>query len=84
VVETAMTKFPVDAPKARVLRALHSLGFVLVAEREHIALRRSNPDGTVTPLTMPNHRTIKGSTLRMICRQSDIRREDFLRAYENA
>jgi hypothetical protein len=43
-----------------------------------------NPDGTVTPLTMPNHPTIKGSTLRAICRQSDISRKDFLRAYGKA
>jgi hypothetical protein len=48
------------------------------------ALKRINPDGTVTPLTMPNHPYIKGSTLRTICRQADIRREDFLKAYEEA
>ena len=67
-----------------MVRALRTLGFAIVREREHIALRRANADGSHTPLTMPNHAQIKGSTLRTICRQSDIAREDFLRAYENA
>jgi predicted RNA binding protein YcfA (HicA-like mRNA interferase family) len=79
-----MPKFPVDAPKKRVLRALEQLGFRLVREREHIAMLRENPDGTRTPLTMPNHAYIKGSTLRTICTQSRISRDEFLRAYEQA
>jgi predicted RNA binding protein YcfA (HicA-like mRNA interferase family) len=68
----------------RVLRAFESLGFHLVREGNHNALERQNPDGTRTPLTMPNHRTIKGSTLRMILTQAGIPREDFLRAYEKS
>ncbi len=76
-----MAKFPVDAPKAKVIRTLEWLGFSIVREREHIALVRENPDGTKTPLTMPNHSTIKSSTLRTICTQAGISREDFLKAY---
>lgn len=79
-----MPKFPIDAPKARVLRTLTALGFNLVREREHIAMLRQNADGTRTPLTLPNHSKIKGSTLRLILRQSNISREDFLSAYENS
>ncbi len=77
-----MSKFPVDAPKSKVIKALKSLGFQLVQEREHIAMVRTNTDGTKTPLTMPNHNRLKGSTLRTICTQSGISRNDFLKAYE--
>jgi len=45
---------------------------------------RANPDGGKTPLTMPNHPKIKGSTLRTICTQAGISREDFIRAYEES
>jgi hypothetical protein len=45
-------------------------------------MERDNTDGTRTPLTMPNHRRIKGSTLRAICTQAGISRNDFLTAYK--
>ena len=77
-----MPKFPIDAPRRKVMKALQALGFRVVREAEHISMVRDNPDGTKTPLTMPNHTTIKSSTLRTLCNQSDIPREDFLRAYD--
>ena len=43
---------------------------------------RENLDRTKTPLTMPNHPKIKASTLRTICTQAGIVREDFLNAYD--
>ena len=75
-------KFPRDAPKRKVIKTFEYLGFRIVRLGEHISMVRENPDGTKTPLTMPNHERIKGSTLRVICRQLGITREEFLKAYE--
>lgn len=77
-----MPKFPVDAPLDRIIAALELLGFSLVRQGNHISMIRHNPDGTSTPLTLPGHRRIKGSTLRAILTQSGIVRDDFLNAFE--
>ena len=79
-----MRKFPVDAPVDKVITALENPGFQLIRTGNHISMVRDNPDGTRTPLTMPNHRSLKASTLRTILTQAGISRDDFLNAYENA
>lgn len=77
-----MSKFPIDAPKRNVVKTFELLGFHMVREREHISMERENPDGSKTPLTMPNHPKIKASTLRTICTQTGISRDNFIKAYE--
>lgn len=74
-------KFPVDAPIEKVIDALEHLGFQVVRRGNHIAILRENEDGTWTPMTVPNHRKIKGSTLRTILTQAGILRDEFLTAY---
>jgi len=62
-----VAKFPVDAPARDVIRAFEHLGFSTVRER--------------TILTIPNHRTLKRSTLRTILSQASIDRDEFLAVY---
>ncbi len=75
-------KFPRDAPQRKVIKALEILGFKIVRVGNHISMIRENPDGGNTPLTMPNHEKIKGSTLRAICTQAGLSREEFLEVFE--
>ncbi|MCL1471584.1 type II toxin-antitoxin system HicA family toxin [Argonema antarcticum] len=79
-----MPKFPVDASKRRVIKAFELLGFRIIREREHIVMVRENDDGTETPLVMPNQSQIKSGTLRAICTQVGVSREEFLTYYEQS
>lgn len=75
-------KFPKDAPQRKVIKTLEVLGFKVLRVGNHISMIRENPDSSNTPLTMPNHKKIKGPTLRSICTQAGISREEFLKVYE--
>jgi len=44
-------------------------------------MNRINLDGSKTPLTMPNHEVIKGSTLLIILKQEGISREEFIEVF---
>ncbi len=58
--------FPVDAPKRKVIKQLELFDFKVIREKEHISMLHKDPDGSKTPLTMPNHGKVKASTLRTI------------------
>ena len=75
-------KFPHDAPLKKVLKTLESLDFLVIRTGNHISLARKNADGSITPMTIPNHPHIKSSTLRSICTQAGIPRDVFLKRYE--
>ena len=66
------------------VKALESLGWSIIREREHIVMVRDNVDGSQTPLVMPNKTKIKSGTLRSICTQVGVSREEFMRAYERS
>ncbi|MBC8205434.1 type II toxin-antitoxin system HicA family toxin [bacterium] len=74
-------RWPVDAPKQKVIKAFERLDFKIGREREHIAMEKENCDGTKTLLILHNHKQIKGSTLRTACSCAKISREEFLKQY---
>ena len=76
-----MAQFPVDVPIEKIIKVFELPGFSLVRKGNHIGMVRENADGTRTTMTIPNHRTIKGSTLRTILTQAGISRTDFLEMF---
>jgi predicted RNA binding protein YcfA (HicA-like mRNA interferase family) len=76
------TRFPVDAPMERVIATLEHLGFQVVRKGNHIGMLIERADGTRTPVSIPNHRRIKGSTLRRILTHAGIPRDKFLAIYQ--
>jgi predicted RNA binding protein YcfA (HicA-like mRNA interferase family) len=76
-----VTKFPRDTPIIKVVKSLEALGFEVIREGNHISMSRINPDGSRTPLTLPNHKEIKSSTLLLILRQAGITRDEFLEVF---
>jgi len=83
-----MRKFPVDAP-ADAPKSRGSLRFDPPDLRWY-GKRSTLPCGAETAgsgsdfLSMPNHATLKASTLRTVTTQAGITREDFLRAYQES
>ncbi len=77
-----MTRFPRDAPIAKVLKALEASGLEVIRKGNYISMSRINPDGSRTPLTLPNHKEIKSSTLLLVLRQAGITRDEFLEIFD--
>ena len=70
-------KFPVDAPKQKVIKALSKLRYVLDHQTgSHIILRNKDPPHR--RLTIPNHKEIAKGTLRAIIKQAGLTREGFM------
>ena len=72
-----MPKIP-QVSGAKAIRALESLGFVVVRQRgSHVVLRRGS-NGCV----IPNHKEIKSGTLAGVLRQAGVSLEEFARALQ--
>lgn len=68
----------------RVIRAFERLGFTVVRKGNHVSMSRDASAGAKNHLTIPGHRNIKKATLRSICTQAEIARDDFLAAYNES
>lgn len=48
-----------------------------------MTLERTNEDGRKSVITIPNHRVIKSSTLKMALTQANVTRDEFLAAFDS-
>ncbi len=74
-------KFPRTFPRNRVISTFNKLGFKLVRITKHIHMIKTDENGDPQYLTIPNYNFIYGGTIRKICSEANISREEFLRAY---
>ena len=77
-----MAKFTVDAPKRKVIKSRKTPGiYTCSGTGTHCdGPRERRWDLYSSDITQPSQ--LKSSTLRTICTQAGISRDDFLRAYE--
>ena len=62
----------------QAIRALESLGFVVVRQRgSHVVMRKGS-----TGCVIPNHKEIKSGTLAGVLRQAGVSLEEFARALQ--
>ena len=79
-----MPKFPTDAPIDQVIKARRASWVPASQNGQSYCYGQRQSGWFATPLTMPNHRRIKSSTLRTILTQGGISRDEFLEAYEES
>lgn len=77
-----MQKAVAHTPKINVLRILERLGFRVLHEADFVSMVRQNDDGSKTFLTLPNHPSLKTSTLQIVLNQAGIPWTTFLKKAE--
>jgi hypothetical protein len=77
-----MQKVVAHTPKISVLRILEQLGFKVLQEADFVSMVRQNGDGSKTFLTLPNHPSLKTSTLQIVLNQAGIPWTTFLKKAE--
>lgn len=71
-----------NTPKTHVLYVLEQLGFKTLQEANFVSMVRQGSDGSQTFITLPNHPSLKNSTLRILLNQAGIPWATFLKKAE--